>query len=112
MAEDRHRLPGRDELAQPRTDHWRPDRRADPLPRAGDDGGAGEGAGQGTARQRGHRPRPVPQLPSRALRRDAPTGADRHGTRVPATADRRRRAGHRAGCYDPGTDPGPVAQPH
>ena len=46
------------------------------------------------------------RIPAQLFRRHAAAGDDRHGGRVPAAADHRRRADDRAGCDDPGAGAG------
>ena len=69
--------------------------------------GQGAGAGQGAAGPRAH-PRcgePARLLPAPVFRRHAPARHDRHGARLPAAPDHRRRADHGARRHRAGADP-------
>ena len=101
-------VPGSPDLAQPHHDDRRPDRRERPAPpgslqeggpRAGargpEDGGDAEPGG------------PARCLRPRALGGPAPTGDDRHGSRLHPEAPDRGRAHDGARRHHSGSDPGP-----
>ncbi len=104
--QDRHDLPGADVLAQSGPDRRHAGGRAhQPASRRGL--GQGAGAGQGADGSRAH-PRcrePARLLPAPVFRRHAPARHDRHGARLPAATDDRRRADHRARRHRAGADP-------
>ena len=111
LARDQHRLPGRDERAQPGPAGPRPDRRADRaaacrMSRAESLRRAGELLELvGIPKKRGAR------LSPRAVRRDAPAGDDRDGARLRSGDHHRRRADDRPRRHGPGPDPGAPRAP-
>ena len=113
LARDQHRVPGRDERAQPGPSRARPDRRAAR--------GAARPVAQGrpqarrrAARAGRHPAQARPGLPARAVGRDAPAGDDRDGPRLRPRDRHRRRADDGARRDGPGPDPaaarGPAGQ--
>ena len=86
---------------------------AEPIrgPRAGAVQGGGRPPGRRAARAGRPEHGAGPELPAPALRRPAAAGDDRDGPRVPAEADRGRRADHRARRDGAGPDPRPARRP-
>ena len=103
-------LPGPVLLAEPPA-HGRHDhRRAVQAPGHRARGRHQEG-GPGAAGARGPQPRALQPLPARVLRRPAPAHRHRPRARPAAQADRRRRAGLRAGRLHPGAGREPAGGP-
>ena len=106
LARDRHRLPERDERAEPGTQRPRSAARRHPRPPA-DPAGRGQGAGRVAARPGGHPALPAAQLPARAVRRHAAAGDDRDGTGHRPRGRDHGRADHRARRGGAARHPGP-----
>ena len=104
-------LPGPVLLAEPAA-HGRHDRRrAVPAPEASQTEGGVKKDGPGAAGAGRPQPRALQPLPARVLRRSAPAHRHRPGARAAAEADRRGRAGLRAGRVDPGAGGQPARRP-
>jgi len=85
----------------------------DPARGRGQDEGGHQEAHHRDARDGRHRQQRgrLRDVPPRAVRRYAPARHDRHGAGLQPEDHHCRRADHRAGRDDPGTDPRPAAQP-
>ena len=106
LARDRHRVPERDERAEPGAQRPRSAARRHPRPPA-DAAGRGQGAGRVAARPGGHPALPAAQLPARAVRRHAPAGDDRDGAGHRPRGRDHGRADHRARRGGAARHPGP-----